>query len=154
MTQDGGWNTGDVPSSTREYTQSSGQAYTYFSAPAYGQAQVQTYGQYGQAYGAAYGQTPYAAPGYPASGNYGYAPPPRTTNGLAIAALVTAFIMGPVAIVLGVIARRQIRETGEDGDGLALAGLIIGIVKTSIIALVIIAYIVFFVIVFAAAANG
>jgi predicted RNA-binding protein with TRAM domain len=31
-----------------------------------------------------------------------------------------------VPIVLGHIARAQIRRTGQDGDGLALAGLIIG----------------------------
>ncbi|MFO7162347.1 MAG: DUF4190 domain-containing protein [Mycolicibacterium hassiacum] len=47
-------------------------------------------------------------------------------NGLAIASLVTAFVVPVVPIVLGHIARAQIRRTGQDGDGLALAGLIIG----------------------------
>jgi hypothetical protein len=31
-------------------------------------------------------------------------------------------------VILGHIARRQIRETGENGDGMALAGLILGYV--------------------------
>jgi hypothetical protein len=35
-------------------------------------------------------------------------------------------IAGIPAIILGHIARRQIRQTGEAGDGMALAGLILG----------------------------
>ncbi len=57
----------------------------------------------------------------------------RPTNQLAIASLICAcaqaflwILTGIPAIVLGHIARRQIRRTGENGDGLALAGLIIG----------------------------
>jgi hypothetical protein len=56
-----------------------------------------------------------------------------TTNGLALASLacgLAQFIVGPPAaipaIVLGHIARRQIKRTGEQGAGLALAGLILG----------------------------
>ena len=37
-------------------------------------------------------------------------------------------LTGIPAIVLGHIARRQIRQTGEAGDGMALAGLILGYV--------------------------
>jgi uncharacterized membrane protein len=55
------------------------------------------------------------------------------TNGLAVASLVSALaevILGPVAavpaIVLGHVARHQIKRTGEQGAGLALTGLIIG----------------------------
>jgi DUF1707 SHOCT-like domain/Domain of unknown function (DUF4190) len=55
------------------------------------------------------------------------------TNGLAIASLACAlaqFVFGPVttipAIVFGHVARHQIRRTGEQGAGLALAGLILG----------------------------
>jgi hypothetical protein len=58
---------------------------------------------------------------------------PRGTNALAITSLVCGicqipfwFITGIPAIVCGHIARSQIRRTGEDGDGLALAGLILG----------------------------
>ena len=70
----------------------------------------------------------YAAQPYP----YGYqmqAP----TNGMAIASLVTSSVMlvscmplSVIGAILGHIARRQIRETGESGGGLALAGVIIG----------------------------
>ena len=56
-----------------------------------------------------------------------------TTNGLALASLacgLAPFIVGPPAaipaIVLGHVARRQIKRTGEQGAGLALAGLILG----------------------------
>lgn len=55
------------------------------------------------------------------------------TNGMAIASLVCAlaqFAVGPLmtipAIVLGHLARSQIRRTGEQGAGLALAGLALG----------------------------
>ena len=63
------------------------------------------------------------------------APAPRVarTNSLAIASLACGlgqFILGPIptipAIVLGHMARHQIRRTGEQGAGLALAGLLIG----------------------------
>ncbi len=36
------------------------------------------------------------------------------------------FPAGLAAIILGHRARRQIRETGEQGDGMALAGLVLG----------------------------
>jgi Domain of unknown function (DUF4190)/Domain of unknown function (DUF1707) len=60
---------------------------------------------------------------------------PQRTNGLAIAALVcgigqlVAFWPATIlAIVLGHKARREIRRTGEQGDGLARAGIILGYV--------------------------
>ncbi len=72
----------------------------------------------------------------PESSPYSFPPTrPARTNGLAIASLVlslTVFLIGPIlAIIFGVRARRQIRESGglESGDGLALAGMIIGIVE-------------------------
>jgi|tagenome__1003787_1003787.scaffolds.fasta_scaffold20432445_2 hypothetical protein len=51
------------------------------------------------------------------------------TEGLAIASLITALIGIPIApIILGHMARARIRESGgtKDGDGLAIAGLVIG----------------------------
>ena len=64
----------------------------------------------------------------------GTAPAPvARTNGLAIASLacgIAQFAFGPLAtipaIVLGHMARSQIRRTGEQGAGLALAGLALG----------------------------
>ena len=63
--------------------------------------------------------------------------PPRrqvtTTNGLAVASLacgLAQFVFGPLptipAIVLGHVARHQIKRTGEQGAGMALAGLLLG----------------------------
>jgi Domain of unknown function (DUF4190) len=71
---------------------------------------------------------------YPPYQGYPQYPATRPTNGLAIAALVcgiAAFGTGITflpAIICGHLARGQIRRTGEQGDGLALAGLILGYV--------------------------
>lgn len=58
---------------------------------------------------------------------------PRRTNGLAVASLACGigqvffwFLAAIPAVVLGHMARSQIRRTGEDGAGMALAGLILG----------------------------
>ena len=63
----------------------------------------------------------------------GSVPAVQGTNTLAtislcfgIAQFALWFVGGIVAIVCGHIARRQIRETGEAGDGMAQAGLILG----------------------------
>jgi hypothetical protein len=66
---------------------------------------------------------------------HGYYPLPVVppTNGLAIGALVCGILEFPTlglasipAVILGHAARSQIRRTGERGDGLAIAGLILG----------------------------
>jgi Domain of unknown function (DUF4190) len=81
---------------------------------------------------------------------YGYPPPPRRpTNSMAVAALITALLVPPVGVVLGVLARNQVRQTGEDGDGLALAGIVIGICLTLLYVLLI----AFFVLIFKIAAD-
>lgn len=87
----------------------------------------------------------YAAPMYPGYGPY---PVPRPTNGMAIASLVCSLagiatcISAPVGAILGHIARRQIRERGEGGDGLALAGIIVGWILTGLMVLLIVFYVV------------
>jgi hypothetical protein len=48
------------------------------------------------------------------------------TNTLAIVALVAAFFFAPAGIICGFIARSQIKVTKEQGDGLALAAILIG----------------------------
>jgi uncharacterized membrane protein len=52
---------------------------------------------------------------------------PRT-NSLAVVALVLGFLfpLTLAAIPLGHLARRQITRSGERGDGLAVAGLVLG----------------------------
>lgn len=65
--------------------------------------------------------TPYATPAAPAG--------PRT-NTLAIVALILGFVAAPAGIVVGFIALSQIKKTGEAGHGLAIGGIIVGIVLT------------------------
>ena len=72
----------------------------------------------------------------PAPAGYGYGPP-RTVNGNATAAMICGIIgtmtLGLTsipAIILGHTAKRQIRRTGEDGDGQATAGLVLGYLVT------------------------
>jgi hypothetical protein len=86
-----------------------------------------------------YGQPPYGAPaygpppGYGPPAVYGGYPPVyrRPTNTLAILALVFAFVVAPAGLVMGIIARKQIERTGEEGSGLALAGAIVGGIFTA-----------------------
>ena len=86
-------------------------------------------------------QPPYApyAP-YAAPPPYGYAPyvPPRPTNGLAIAAMICGIVgvcspIGILALIFGNIAKRQIRETGEQGDGMATAGVVLGWIGVAVL---------------------
>jgi uncharacterized protein YacL len=66
------------------------------------------------------------APAYNASSpSYG-APASQKTNVLAIVSLVSSFFISIVGIITGHIALSQIKKTGEQGRGLAIAGLIIG----------------------------
>lgn len=88
-----------------------------------------------------YGPPQYPAPPYPYTpypASYGY-PPPKTTSSLAVASMVTSIvgaatlfcwglgaIVALVGAILGHVARRRIRSSGEGGDGMALAGIIVG----------------------------
>lgn len=72
--------------------------------------------------------------------HYGYAPPPpRRTNGLAIAALVlglTGFITcgftSILAVAFGHTALRQIRRDGTDGREMAFTGVVLGWILTGL----------------------
>lgn len=87
------------------------------SPPPYGQQQP-------------YGQPQYPPPGY---GQQPYGSPPhgqqQGTNGMAIAALVTSLLCSPLGIILGFVAKGQIKKTGQSGNGLATAGIVIGVVS-------------------------
>jgi hypothetical protein len=88
----------------------------------------QPYG--GQPYGGQqYGGPTYGGQQYPAAG---YPAPATGTNIMAILSLVFAFVFAPVGIVLGHVAKRQIKQTGEQGSGLATAGLVISYVFTGL----------------------
>jgi len=99
---------------------------------------------------AAYGPPPAAPPGY-GYAPYGYAYPAQPpTNGLAIASLVCSLaglavgLSAPVGAILGHVARRQIRERGEQGDGMALAGIIVGWILTGVMLLCCVGYLAVF----------
>lgn len=93
----------------------------------------------------------YPHPGYhPGFGYDPYRPmTPPGTNGMAIASLVVAvasfvFCAGFISIaslILGVLAMRETKRTGQDGRGLALAGVIVSVIPLVLWAL----YLLFFV---------
>jgi hypothetical protein len=86
------------------------------------------------------GRLPFAPPPVPMPmpppvAPYGYMPVahPQRTNSLAVGSLICGigqiFVWTPAsiaAVIMGHIARRQIRQTGEAGDGMAVAGLVLG----------------------------
>ncbi|HEX7744762.1 MAG TPA: DUF4190 domain-containing protein, partial [Micromonosporaceae bacterium] len=76
------------------------------SAPLYAQPPHDSYPPYGQ------------PPGYPPP--YGR---PSGINIMAVLSLVFAFVFPPAGIVLGHVAKRQIRATGQEGGPLATWGL-------------------------------
>jgi hypothetical protein len=60
---------------------------------------------------------------------------------MAIASMVLGILwiywVGSIlALIFGYIARRQIRERGEGGDGMAVAGIVLGWIGIGILALV------------------
>lgn len=59
------------------------------------------------------------------------APPPSGTSGMAIAGFVLGLlgfvgITGILGIVFGAVALSRIRTTGQEGKGLAIAGIVLG----------------------------
>lgn len=89
-----------------------------------------------------YGTTPPPPPPPGTPGPYGAPegyPQPQQTSPLAIVSLVTGilgvlccnfFVLSIAAVVTGIIGRKQIAQSGgrQKGDGLAKAGLVLGIV--------------------------
>jgi peptidyl-prolyl cis-trans isomerase B (cyclophilin B) len=85
----------------------------------------------------AYDQDPYgyAQQPYPAQPRY---------NTMAIIGFVLSIVVSVVGIVLSFIALSQIKRTGEQGRGLAIAGIIIGFAQVLIgIIVTIIVFVVF-----------
>lgn len=81
-------------------------------------------------YGPGTGLPPFPQPAGLPTGPPVQSPPPSKLNTLAVVAFVLAFVVSPAAIALGVIARGQIRRTGESGNGLATAAVVLGSVFT------------------------
>ena len=97
----------------------------------------------------AYAQQPYqqsAQPGaaYPPQGAYqqGAYPYPAQQqpnwNGMCIAGFVCSFLISIVGLVLSIVGLKRVKQSGERGQGLAIAGIVISAVRIAIaIALVI-----------------
>jgi hypothetical protein len=66
------------------------------------------------------------------------------TNGMAVASMVLGIVwiywIGSVlALIFGYIARKQIKQSGQKGDGMAIAGIVLGWVGLGTLVLVIVA---------------
>jgi peptidyl-prolyl cis-trans isomerase B (cyclophilin B) len=92
-----------------------------------------------------YGAYPPPPYGYP-TGYYG-PPQPQPTNAMAIVSLVCALLFAPLGIVFGHISLSQIKKTGEEGRGLAIAGLVIGYMITALTVVVVVLSVLFVVLV-------
>ncbi|WP_019910875.1 DUF4190 domain-containing protein [Paenibacillus sp. HW567] len=74
-------------------------------------------------------------------------PPPARTNGKSVAAMVlgilavvtpyVGLLFGIVAIILSAISLKEIRTRYEQGKGMAIAGLVCGIIGTILYAILI-----------------
>jgi peptidyl-prolyl cis-trans isomerase B (cyclophilin B) len=74
-----------------------------------------------------------APPGHPpAQAAVAYDPYSKrpTTNGLAIASLICAFIFPLLAVIFGHLALHQIKHSAQQGRGIAVAGLLLGYLFT------------------------
>jgi hypothetical protein len=73
-----------------------------------------------------------------------FGPPPAPISGLAIAALILSLTVSIVGLILGYMARSEIRESNgtKTGEDLATASIVIGWIFTLIGALVIVLMIV------------
>ena len=84
-----------------------------------------------------YGGQPYGTQPYGS-------PPPATqkTNTLAIIALVLAFFVSLGGVICGHIALAQIKRTGEQGRGLAIAALVLGYIGIALGLLFLLVYVI------------
>lgn len=138
-----------------------------------GQAEESYGGQYAPPAGRVWdpGPAPYETPGFePLTQAPGAAYPPplglqlvpaAPTNGMAVASLIfgiLGWVMIPVfapllAVIFGHVARGQIRNTGERGNGMAVAGLVLGYINLAF-ALIGLLVIIVIVLIAAAAASA
>lgn len=88
---------------------------------------------------------PPGSPHYPQVPSYPpyqtWAQPQRSTNGLAIASMVLGILwlywVGSIlALIFGYIARNQIRQHNQQGDGMAIAGIVLGWIGVGILVLI------------------
>ncbi len=123
----GSSNPGQTPYGQPAY----GQSPTPYGQPAYGQGPGQP--AYGQSQ---YGQSPYGQ-GYP-GGGYPGQQGPRENPGrtLGIVGLILAIVVAPVGLILSIVALVKSKKAGM-GNGLAVAGIIVGALFTILLVLAI-----------------
>ncbi|WP_155946566.1 peptidylprolyl isomerase [Mycobacterium sp. URHD0025] len=72
---------------------------------------------------------------------------------MAVVSLVCAVLFAPLGIVFGHISLSQLKHSGEQGRGIAIAGLVIGYVMTALTIVAVVLAVVFAVVVVKAAEN-
>jgi len=84
---------------------------------------------------------------YPPQYPYPYPyPPARSTNGMAIAAMVLGIVwvywIGSIlAVIFGHVALNEIRRTKQGGEGMAIAGIVLGWIGVGILGIVLLFWI-------------
>lgn len=91
--------------------------------------------QYTQPYQQPYQQAVPPQPGFNPNG----LPVTERYNDMAIIALVLVFVFWPAAIIFGIIALKQIKQTHEKGKNLAVASLVLSILFTALFVLYMVA---------------
>ncbi|HYK31846.1 MAG TPA: DUF1707 and DUF4190 domain-containing protein [Streptosporangiaceae bacterium] len=84
---------------------------------------------------------PYQPPAYSIVARTSTNPLAGISLAFGIGQVIFPFFGAMIAVVLGHVARSQIRKTGEQGDGLAQAGMVLGYIGVAI-PIVIVAFIV------------
>jgi hypothetical protein len=93
-----------------------------------------------------YSPAPYGTPQYGQQSPYGYATAPPQ-NSMALVSMILSlvgilsWITAPVGAILGHVAMKQIRQTGESGEGMAKTGIIVGWIITGLGVLCCVGYI-------------
>ncbi|NYF16226.1 hypothetical protein HDC37_001040 [Microbacterium sp. AK009] len=137
---------------------------TYGQAPAYGQQPAPGAYAAQAPYGSApsYGTPPpYGTPPAYGGAPYGAYAAPKT-NTMAIVSLISSlvgvvlipFIGSLVGVITGHMALSQIKRTGEQGRGLALAGTIVGYVGLGFILLLVLFFLSFLPLIIGSATTG
>lgn len=88
---------------------------------------------------------PMAVSGPPVYPAYGYPVVAPRNNGMAIASMVVSIVaalglcgyglggyLGILGAILGHVSKRQIRQRGETGEGMATAGIVVGWISTGL----------------------
>lgn len=78
----------------------------------------------------------------------------KNTNVMAILGLVFSFFISILGLIFSIIALQQIKKTQEEGKGLAIAGIVISVVKLVIVVILAIASVIFTTLVWGSLKEG